>query len=49
MIVYVELNFVFELAFQCEEHDMCEAILGFAERETISKFQRLQRLPDPRY
>ena len=31
MIVYVESNFVLELAFLQEEHDSCDAIIGLAE------------------
>lgn len=35
MIVYVESNFVLELAFLQEEHESCDAIIGFAESGSI--------------
>jgi hypothetical protein len=35
MIVYVESNFVLELAYLQEEHESCQAIIGLAEAGTI--------------
>ena len=35
MIVYVESNFVLELAFLQEEHESCSALLGLSESEKI--------------
>ena len=35
MIVYVESNFILELAYLQEEHENCERILKLAEAETI--------------
>jgi hypothetical protein len=36
MIVYVETNFVLELAYLQEEHPQCEAILDLASRGAIT-------------
>jgi predicted nucleic acid-binding protein len=36
MIVYVESNFVLELAFLQEEHESCEALLALAEGRAIT-------------
>src|SRR2546428_287239 len=35
MIVYVESNFILELAYLQEEHENCERILDLATRETV--------------
>ena len=35
MIVYIESNFVLELAFLQEEHESCEELLGLSESEDI--------------
>lgn len=35
MIVYVETNFIFELAFVREEHDRCTDLLNLAEEQKI--------------
>jgi predicted nucleic acid-binding protein len=35
MIVYVESNFLLELAYQQEEHESCEQLLGLAEANRI--------------
>lgn len=36
MIVFVETNFVFELAFARDEHAACERILRFAENQNLA-------------
>ena len=36
MIVYVESNFILELAYLQEEHEICEKILLLAEQERVS-------------
>lgn len=38
MIVYVESNFILELAYLQEEHEICEKILLLAEQEIVSLF-----------
>ena len=35
MIVYVETNFILEMAFLQEEHESCEAILSYAREDKI--------------
>jgi predicted nucleic acid-binding protein len=36
MIVYVESNFVLEIAFLQEEHDSCDRLLGMAETQAVN-------------
>ena len=38
MIVYVESNFILELAYLQEEHEICERILLLAEQQSVSLF-----------
>lgn len=47
MIVYVESNFVLELAFQQEDHDSCDAIVRLAETNEIDLVIPAYSLAEP--
>jgi len=36
MICYVETNFILEIVYQQEQHDSCEALIGFGEKNAIT-------------